>query len=824
MIDEQYYPQLIEKNQQKQWQTDSIFAASEASDKDKFYCLSMFPYPSGQLHVGHIRNYTLGDVIARYQRLLGKNVLQPMGWDAFGLPAENAAIKHQTQPSEWTNKNISVMRQHFKRLGFAYDWDREINTSSPQYYHWEQWLFIQMYQRGLVYRKNAVINWDPVDQTVLANEQVVDGKGWRSGAPIERREIPQWFIKITDYADELIAGLDQLNWPEQVKTMQRNWIGRSKGCTIYFDVADHQPLEVFTTRVDTLLGATYLAIAPQHPLAQKLATTDPDIAAFIKKCQHTKVAEAELATMEKEGINSSLTATHPISGDKLPIWIGNYVLNDYGSGAVMAVPAHDQRDFEFAKKYQLAIKTVVQPTDGRWDCQQQPLLTDGVIVNSEKFNGLSSQQACQAVIKQLVANGHGKESIHYRLRDWGVSRQRYWGSPIPFIYCKNCGTVPVAEKDLPVTLPQQVELSGKQSPLKNMPEFYQTICPKCGQAAERETDTFDTFIESSWYYARFTCPDQKQAILDQRVNNWTPVDQYIGGVEHAVLHLLYARFFHKVMRDIGLVKSDEPFQKLLTQGMVLHHGAKMSKSKGNVASPLPLIEQYGADTIRFFSIFTSPPEQSLEWSDSGVEGVYRFLNRLWRFAYEQQKLLTDKQRSSTIDWSKVETNLQQAYRDMHTILKQASHDMERLQLNTVASACMKLLNILQNISNQSTDQQQSNDQDYCYFIHQGFANLLQILQPIAPHITHHLWQKIYDSTQSMSWPKVDEQALKQQNYQMIIQVNGKLRARISVDAGATPQQIEQQAKAEHKVQAYLTDKEIIKVIVVAKKLINIVVR
>ncbi len=663
-MDNSYIPQDVEEQAQQFWQKKQSFNVTEDLNKEKFYCLSMFPYPSGSLHMGHVRNYTLGDVISRYQRALGKNVLQPIGWDAFGLPAENAAIKHGIPPAEWTKNNIAAMKEQFLRLGNAYDWRREITTCDPDYYRWEQWFFIKLYEKGLVYKKNAIVNWDPVDQTVLANEQVVDGRGWRSGALVEHKEISQWFIKITAYADELLLGLDTLDeWPSQVKQMQRNWIGRSEGCQIYFKVPDApKRLKIYTTRPDTIMGVSFVAVAPDHPLAKQAALNNKDVQDFLESCQGVRMAEAELATMEKRGIDSGLKAIHPITGIELPVWIANFVLMQYGSGAVMAVPAHDQRDWEFAQKYQLPLKEVIMPdSDEHHDLSLSAYTTDGILVNSGQFDGLTTTEAKVAITTFLEENDTGKATINYRLRDWGVSRQRYWGTPIPMVICEECGIVPVPEHELPVVLPENIELSGSGSPLARCNEFLHTTCPKCGQDATRETDTFDTFVESSWYYARFACKGQENAMLDDRAKYWTPVDQYIGGIEHAVMHLLYARFFHKLMRDEGLVNSDEPFKALLSQGMVLRNGHKMSKSVGNVVDPNHLIDTYGADTARLFIMFAAPPEQSLEWSDSGVEGAHRFLKRLWAFAFQHQSLFVEINEmasdNNNINWQACENRL-----------------------------------------------------------------------------------------------------------------------------------------------------------------------
>ncbi len=644
VLEESYQPEIVEKSAQEFWEEEKSFNVSEDLSREKYYCLTMFPYPSGHLHMGHMRVYTIGDVLARYQKMVGKNVLQPMGWDAFGLPAENAAIKNKTLPAKWTYENIKHMRHQMKRMGFGYDWKREIITCKPEYYRWEQWLFTKLFAKGLAYKKNSIVNWDPVDQTVLANEQVVDGRGWRSGALVERREIPQWFIKITAYADELLEDIEKLeNWPEQVKTMQRNWIGRSEGVEIHFKVdRKNEELKVFTTRADTLMGATYLAIAPQHPLVQELiAAGRKDLAAFAEECSHIKVAEAAIATMEKKGIDTGLKALHPITGELMSIWTANFVVMEYGTGAVMSVPAHDQRDFEFAKKYDLSIKQVIASESGEDNAhlKNAAYTAKGKLINSGKFDGMDSEAAINAIAEELCAKEQGKKQIHYRLRDWGISRQRYWGAPIPIIYCDACGTQAVPEENLPVVLPEDVEFSGTGSPLKDMPEFVDTICPNCGKAAKRETDTFDTFMESSWYYARYACVNLEKGMLDDRAKYWTPVDQYIGGIEHAILHLLYARFFHKLLRDEGLLNGDEPFRSLLTQGMVLKDGAKMSKSIGNVVDPKELMQKFGADTVRLFMIFAAPADQSLDWSDAGVEGSYRFLKRLWTFACENQKAI-----------------------------------------------------------------------------------------------------------------------------------------------------------------------------------------
>ncbi|MFA6408898.1 MAG: leucine--tRNA ligase [Gammaproteobacteria bacterium] len=817
-MQENYQPEILETNIQKNWQEEKKFVVSENSTKENFYCLSMLPYPSGHIHMGHVRNYTIGDVITRYQYMLGKNVLQPMGWDAFGLPAENAALEHKLSPATWTYKNIAEMRKTLKRLGFAIDWSREITTCKPEYYRWEQWLFLRMYEKGLVYKKKSAVNWDPVDQTVLANEQVINGRGWRSDALVERREINQWFLKITNYADELLEYLDKLpGWPEEVRAMQRNWIGRSTGASIDFPLQNSQEkINIFTTRPDTLFGVTYLAISPAHPLARTAAEKNNNLKDFIQKHQNIKSAEADIATLEKVGMPTGLNAIHPLTKEVIPIWVANFVLMEYGSGAVMSVPAHDQRDFEFAKKYSLPIKGVIKLKDNKeWDFSASALTEYGVLYNSNMFSGLSSEEAIPKIISQLEELKLGQKQIHYRLRDWGVSRQRYWGTPIPMLNCPKCGTVPVAEKDLPVLLPENVVLNDPRSPLLSMPSFLETTCPKCGEKATRETDTFDTFMESSWYYARYCCPDQNSAMLDERANYWLPVDQYIGGIEHAILHLLYARFFFKVMRDFGLVKADEPFTNLLTQGMVLKDGSKMSKSKGNTVSPEDMIAKYGADTARLFIIFAAPPEHSLEWSDSGVEGAHRFLKRLWSFAYTQKSLLLE-QNEKQISLSEINAEQKNIRREMHKILKQINADMERKQFNTVASAAMKLLNILQELTKDSKNN--------AYPIQEGFSILLRILSPITPHITQYLWSelKFGPDITITSWPKVDEQALETTAIELMVQINGKLRGKITAPKNVTQETALELALREENITKYVTKETVKKIILVPGRLINII--
>lgn len=818
-IDPQYHPEKIEPEVQKYWDQHHSFQATENSKQPKFYCLSMFPYPSGHLHVGHVRNYTIGDVIARYQKMLGKNVLHPIGWDAFGLPAENAAIKHQVPPKEWTYQNIAHMKSQLKSLGFCFDWSREIATCDPQYYRWEQWLFIKMYEKGLVYKKDATVNWDPVDQTVLANEQVIDGRGWRSGAKVERRSISQWFLKITDYAEELLEDLKHLsNWPEQVKVMQQNWIGRSEGVSFEFQV-DHpgvNALSVYTTRIDTLMGVTYVAIAAEHPLVDIALTLNPKLKDFIHKIKQMKVAEADLATMEKEGQPTGLYVLHPITQERLPIWIGNYVLMDYGSGAVMAVPAHDQRDYAFAKKYDLPVKAVISPPGkASPDLSQDAYLEAGVLIHSDPFDGLESEAAKTEIARYLTQKGIGQTEVHYRLRDWGVSRQRYWGAPIPMIECPTCGTVPVPFSDLPVSLPENITLKGQGSPLKSAPEFLNTSCPKCQGKAQRETDTFDTFFESSWYYLRFMCPDQSEKIFDDRVQYWKNVDQYIGGIEHAILHLLYSRFFHKVIRDLELIDTDEPFQALLTQGMVLKDGAKMSKSKGNTVDPQSLIDQYGADTVRLFIMFASPPEQSLEWSDAGVEGAFRFLKRLWRLV----ALHLDQGVVTSYDFSKIalRDTLQALRRKTHETCQKVTDDYGRRHaFNTAIAAIMELVNALYELPCEEKTAQAVRQEALDYVV--------LMLSPIVPHLTHHLWQALGhpEAIMTAHWPQLDESALVKNEVEIVVQINGKVRANLTMPIDTPQKALEEEAQKHEKVAKHLEGKTIRKIIYIPQKLINIV--
>ncbi|PYE35347.1 leucyl-tRNA synthetase [Idiomarina fontislapidosi] len=858
-MQEQYNPSAIEQAIQQRWQENKVFEVTEQPDKEKFYCLSMFPYPSGKLHMGHVRNYTLGDVVSRYQRMQGKNVLQPMGWDAFGLPAENAAIQNKTAPAKWTYQNIEYMREQLKRLGFGYDWHREVATCSPEYYRWEQWFFTKLYEKGLVYKKNATVNWDPVDQTVLANEQVIDGRGWRSGAKVEQKEIPQWFIKITDYADELLADLEQLDgWPEQVKAMQRNWIGRSEGLAIDFKVANSdQSINVYTTRPDTIYGVTYMGLAAQHPLAREAAKNNPQLAEFIEQCKNSKVAEADIATMEKLGMDTGIRAIHPMTGEEIPVWVANFVLMDYGSGAVMAVPGHDQRDWEFASKYQLPIVPVIEPFSGEGDISQAAITEKGKVINSAEYNGMSSQQAFDAIADVLEQRGVGERSVNYRLRDWGVSRQRYWGTPIPMLNLANGESVPVPEDQLPVRLPEDVTMDGVTSPIKADPEWRKTEYQ--GQPAEHETDTFDTFMESSWYYARYCSAQTDDAMLDpEKANYWLPVDQYIGGIEHAILHLLYARFFHKLLRDTGLVESDEPFKRLLCQGMVLADSfyredekggkqwispldvelekddkggvisarhkedgqpveiagmSKMSKSKNNGIDPQTMVERYGADTVRLFMMFAAPPEMTLEWSDSGVEGAQRFLRRVWKLAYDF--IEAGGYHDSDVDLSKDQKALR---RELHKTIAKVSDDMGRRQhFNTAIAAIMELLNHLQKAPMQSESDR--------VVMGEAIDAMVRMLAPITPHICEHLWEQLghQDSLIFADWPHVDDSALVEDEKLIVVQVNGKVRAKLTISATASEEEVQSLVLADEAVQKYTDGKTIRKKIYVPGKIFNIVV-
>ena len=812
-----YNPESVELAAQKHWDDAQSFVVGEDDDKDKFYCLTMFPYPSGKLHMGHVRVFTINDVIARYHRLQGKHVLQPMGWDAFGMPAENAAIQRGIPPAKWTYANIDDMRVQLKRLGYAYDWTREVTTCRPEYYRWEQWLFTKMFDKGLVYRKNSVVNWDPVDQTVLANEQVIDGRGWRSDAIVERREIPQWFMKITDYADELLDELDRMpGWPDSVKTMQRNWIGRSEGVELSFDVAgEDETLVVYTTRPDTLMGVTYMAVAAEHPLAKKAAIENAAVAAFIDECKKTDAAEATLETMEKKGLPLGISAIHPLSGDEVPLWVANFVLMSYGTGAIMAVPGHDARDWEFAKKHSLPIRQVIAPPDGSdVDIQASEYLEKGVLINSGEYDGLDFESAFNAIANRFEESGRGRRKVNYRLRDWGVSRQRYWGAPIPIIYCDACEAVPVPEDQLPVVLPEDVAFTGLGSPLKDMPEFYETKCPSCGKDARRETDTFDTFVESSWYFARYACPDNNVSMLDERAAYWTPVNQYTGGVEHAILHLLYARFFQRVMRDEGLTDVSEPFTNLLTQGMVLKDGAKMSKAKGNTVDPQDLIEKYGADTVRLFMMFAAPPEQALEWSDDGVQGSFRFLKRFWSAVVEH----IEAGAVGELNMSALNDAQKDLRRKTHQTIAKISDDIgRRHSFNTAVAAAMELLNAVNKFGDDSHDGRAVK--------REALEVVVIMLSPMVPHICHSLWQLMGHESALIDqrWPMVDESALRSDLIEIVVQVNGKLRARLSVAVDAPKAVVESLALQDENVQRFIDGQEVRKVIVVPGRLVNIVV-
>jgi leucyl-tRNA synthetase len=804
----EYDFKTIEQHAQTFWEQNKSFEAFEDESKEKYYCLSMFPYPSGRLHMGHVRNYSIGDVLARFHKMMGKNVLQPMGWDAFGLPAENAAIKNKTAPAKWTYSNIEYMKNQLKQLGFGYDWSREVATCKDDYYKFEQWLFIQLYKKGKVYNKKTVVNWDPVDNCVLANEQVIDGRGWRSDALVEKREMDGWFLKITDYAEELLQDLDTLDgWPEAVKLMQKNWIGKSKGLEIDF-ICNGKKLRVYTTRPDTLMGVTYLAIATDHPLAKQVAQSDKNIADFIQECNKTATNEATLETGEKLGINSQLTATHPITGEKVQIWIANFVLMSYGTGAVMSVPAHDQRDFEFAKKYGIEIKQVI---DKEADISKAAHTEKGILCNSGEFDGMDFTQSFTAIKQILTEKNLGEQKTNYRLRDWGVSRQRYWGCPIPVVECATCGTVMEKVENLPVKLPENVQLDGTQNPLATMSEFLETTCPQCGCKAKRSTDTFDTFFESSWYYARYTSPNSEKMVGDE-ANYWLNggVDQYIGGVEHAILHLLYARFFNKLMRDEGLIANDEPFRNLLTQGMVLKDGAKMSKSKGNTVDPAEMIEKYGADTVRLFILFAAPPTQDLEWSEGGLEGASRFVRKVFNLCSNVERQNFDTQ------------NLTKEQQDLrfktHSTLQKVKDDVERRHsFNTAIASLMELGNAMAKYA-------QNNSKDAAY--NEAVEILLLCLSPITPHITHHLWQQLGHTTAIIDeeFPSVDESAIVQNDIQIIVQVNGKLRAKLEVDKDISKDDLQELALHHENVVKFTNDKTVVKVIVVPHKLVNIVVK
>ena len=860
-MQEQYRPDMIEPKVQQYWAENKVFKAIKDESKEKYYCLSMFPYPSGRLHMGHVRNYTIGDVISRYQRMLGKNVLQPFGWDAFGLPAEGAAIKNKTAPAKWTYENIAYMKKQLQLLGFGFDWDREIATCKPEYYKWEQWFFTELYKKGLVYKKNSTVNWCPNDVTVLANEQVHDGCCWRCDTPVEQKEIPQWFIKITDYAEQLLGGLDQLpQWPDMVKTMQRNWIGRSEGVEITFDVADTaEKVAVYTTRPDTFYGVSYLGIAAAHPLADLAAEKNPELAEFIREAKNAKVAEADLATMEKKGMATGLFAIHPLTGEKLPIWVANFVLMHYGTGAVMAVPAHDQRDFEFAQKYDLPIKQVIAPlADEEIDLTKQAFVEHGKLVNSAEFDGLDFDGAFNGIADKLEKLGVGKRQVNYRLRDWGVSRQRYWGAPIPMLTLENGDVVPAPMEDLPIILPEDVVMDGVKSPIKADPNWAKTTLN--GAPALKETDTFDTFMESSWYYARYTCPQYQNGMLDaEEANYWLPVDQYIGGIEHATMHLLYFRFFHKLLRDAGFVTSDEPADKLLCQGMVLadafyytsptneriwvsptqvtlerdekgriikatdpegrelvHSGmTKMSKSKNNGIDPQEMVEKYGADTVRLFMMFASPAEMTLEWQESGVEGAKRFLGRVWNLVYQYQQ----NPAKTSLDITALSAAQKALRREVHKTIAKVSDDIGRRQtFNTAIAAVMELMNKLTKASLES-------DQDRAVMA-EALSAVVRMLYPITPHICFELWQALGNESNidTAEWVKADEAAMVEDEKLIVVQVNGKVRGKVTVPATSSEEEIKAVAKADPNVAKFLDGKEILKEIYIPLKMLNFVVK
>ena len=811
---QQQYPfKEIEKTAQAYWEANQTFAATETSNEPKYYCLSMFPYPSGRLHMGHVRNYTIGDVLSRFHKMKGFNVMQPMGWDAFGLPAENAAIKNNTAPAKWTYENIEHMKTQLKQLGLGVDWNREIATCKPEYYKWEQWLFTELFKKGLIYKKTSTVNWDPVDGTVLANEQVIDGRGWRSGALVEKRDIPQYFMKITAYAEELLNDLDKLDgWPEQVKTMQRNWIGKSYGCEVEFPIMNQSGnLKVYTTRPDTLMGATYVAVAAEHALATQAAQNNSALAEFIAECKRGSVAEADVATAEKKGMATGLFVTHPLNGEQLPVWVANYVLASYGEGAVMAVPAHDERDFEFANKYNLPIKAVIKHSDS----DTLPMIEHGTLFNSSEFDGLNFEQATEAIALALSTKNLGKKRTQFRLRDWGVSRQRYWGCPIPIIHCDKCGEVPVPAEQLPVVLPEDVVMDGVGSPIKKDPSFYETTCPTCHGKATRETDTLDTFFESSWYFARYASFDSKASMADERANYWLPVDQYVGGIEHAILHLLYARFFNKLMRDVGLIQNDEPFTNLLTQGMVLKDGTKMSKSKGNTVDPQELIDTYGADTARLFMMFAAPPEQSLEWADSGVEGANRFLRRLWKAVYDHVAL----GKIAAYTSGELSAELKAIRLQLHSTIEKVADDYgRRHSFNTAISSVMELMNALAKIENTDEMSRQVRQE--------VLQNVALLLSPIVPHICQAIWAELCPNSHilEINWPAADSLAMLQDSVEYVIQVNGKLRGSITVAKTEGKESLEKLALQQPFVQKFIeAHMTVRKIVVVPNKLINVVV-
>ena len=817
MIDSKYNPREIEESAQNYWEDKRVFESIEDQEKEKYYCLCMFPYPSGRLHRGHVRNYTIGDVVSRYQRMHGKNVLQPMGWDAFGLPAEGAAIKNNMAPSKWTRQNIEYMKYQLKMLGFGYDWSRELATCDPDYYKWEQWMFTRLFEKGIAYRSDAIVNWDPVENTVLANEQVIDGKGWRSGATIERRNMPQWFLRITDYCEELLEGLDDLDWPEQVKVMQRNWIGRSEGYEIDFEIPHlDTAISVYTTRTDTLFGATYLALAPEHPIVQEIASLDNNVQEFLEDTKSQAVSEEALEKMEKKGVPLGFNAINPINGEEIPVWTANFVLMTYGTGSIMSVPAHDQRDHDFAKKYDLHIQPVIRSNDkdSNHDFNKEAYIEEGILFNSGNYDGVSSAQAKDQIGELLTDKNAAKKVINYRLRDWLISRQRYWGAPIPVLTNEQGDLVSESDENLPVSLPEEVEFDGVHSPLKTMSDFYEVNDRDIPLV--RETDTFDTFMESSWYYARFCSSDSDKAMLDDRAKYWLPVDLYIGGIEHAILHLLYARFYHKLLRDEGLVEGNEPFKRLLTQGMVLNDGAKMSKSLGNTVDPEEMIQNYGADTVRLFMMFTSPPEQSLEWSDTAINGSYRFLKKLWKLIKTHQDSIKDIPGISSNE--KFNGNQNKLRRKTHQTISKVTDDIgRRYTFNTAIAAVMELVN---EVSAFNVDDELDRQ-----VIKEAIESILLLLSPIVPHICHQLWldinhdQPIIDAR----WPKYDSSLLKSETSLIVVQVNGKLRSKLEVDASISEDELKSMALSDEKVVRFIDGNEIKKIIVIPEKLVNIVV-
>ena len=877
-MDERYFPETVEREAQDYWDENRAFEVREDPAREKFYCLSMFPYPSGKLHMGHVRNYTIGDVISRYQRMRGRNVLQPMGWDAFGLPAENAAMQNKVPPARWTYRNIEYMKEQLRRLGFAYDWSRELATCRPEYYRWEQWLFTRLFEQGIAYRRESEVNWDPVDRTVLANEQVIDGRGWRSGAVVERRKIPQWFLRITDFAEELLTELDHIDWPEPVKTMQRNWIGRSEGTEIDFEIEDPEaeggdaggprpPLRVFTTRPDTVCGATFMAVAAEHPLAAKVAARREDVAAFVEECRRGGATAAEIETMDKRGMPLGVDAVNPFNGERLPVWVANFVLMGYGTGAIMAVPGHDERDHEFARRYGLPIRQVIAPADGTEVDVQAEAWTgkeDVVVVDSGEYSGLGFRECFDRMADWLEETGRGARRVNYRLHDWGVSRQRYWGCPVPIVHCDACGMVPAPDDQLPVLLPEDVDVEGGGSPLARLPEFVETACPKCGADARRDTDTFDTFMESSWYFARFCCPGADTSKIDARADYWMPVDQYIGGIEHAILHLMYARFYQKLMNEAGLTKVREPFSSLLTQGMVVaetfyreadgqtryyapaevevEHDArgritgararsdgqpvevgpieKMSKSKNNGVDPEDMIARYGADTVRLYVIETSPPDQMLEWSGSAVEGAARFLRRLWRTVREH----VEQGPAPALDASRLDGPARELRCRIHETIAKVSDDVgRRYKFNTACAACRELVNDV--VAFEAAASGTGGDGARRSVVREALETVVLMLAPVVPHVCHTLWQALghRDPVIDAAWPVADEGAMSRDVIDLVVQVNGKLRGHVSVGADADREAVEREAQRNDNVARFIGGKPIRKVIVVPGRLVNIVV-